>query len=59
MTHRDQAREALLSAALMYVAGRLHRECSEPHAHDDAQAELDQEILDEGVKIYYEALVMS
>ena len=52
MSDTDVAREKLLAAACRYVGGRLGRESSEPGPYDDAQQELDGELLDEAAFIY-------
>ena len=55
MTPLDIARERVLAAALRYASTRISIEVSQPGPYDDAQQELDSEILDEAIGSYTQA----
>jgi hypothetical protein len=52
----DIAREKVLAASCRYVGGRLERECREPGAYDDAQQEMDGDLLNDAVNEYAKLL---
>lgn len=52
MTEIEIAREKVISAALALAANRIYQDVSEPGPYDDAQSELDDEILDIAIAEY-------
>lgn len=59
MSPLEIAKEKLLAAALALVANRLWTDVREPSAHDDAQAEMQQDIFDEAVVEYHKWMPIS
>lgn len=49
MSTEQQAKEAVIAAALQVAAGRQSRDVREPGPWDDAHAEMEMDILDEAL----------
>lgn len=55
MTPLQIAREKVVAASCSLAGNRIYTEVSQPGPHDDAQAELHDEILDQAIGEYYQA----